>query len=130
MRFHLRACPKRAETDPKYPAPQAQASKVAPKPRVAIRAKRPVKRTTLTALTLLAAKASEDAQNGRDLVNHPAHYNKGRIEVIDFIEDQGLGFCLGNVVKYITRQTESDDLKKAAWYLAREIARQERQAAA
>lgn len=28
-------------------------------------------------------------------VNHPAHYNTGNIEVIDAIEDWGLGFSLG-----------------------------------
>jgi len=60
-------------------------------------------------------------------VNHPDHYNKGKIEVIDFIIDQNLDFCLGNVVKYISRagskdpSTELQDLKKAAWYLNRKI---------
>lgn len=38
-----------------------------------------------------------------NMVDHPAHYNKGKIEVIDFIEDQQLPFHLGNVVKYIAR---------------------------
>lgn len=62
-----------------------------------------------------------------DPVNHPAHYTDGKIEVIDFIEDKGLGFCLGNAVKYISRAGKKDsaktieDLKKAAWYLNREI---------
>lgn len=62
-----------------------------------------------------------------DAVNHPAHYTDGKIEVIDFIEDKGLGFCLGNAVKYISRAGKKDpaktieDLKKAAWYLNREI---------
>ena len=36
-------------------------------------------------------------------VDHPSHYNAGRIEVIDFIEDQNLNFNLGNAVKYISR---------------------------
>lgn len=62
-----------------------------------------------------------------DEVNHPAHYTDGKIEVIDFIEDKGLGFCLGNAVKYISRAGKKDktktiqDLQKAAWYLNREI---------
>ena len=38
-----------------------------------------------------------------DNVNHPDHYTSGKIEVIDFIEDQHLGFHLGNAVKYISR---------------------------
>ena len=60
-------------------------------------------------------------------VDHPPHYNVGKIEVIDFIEDQRLGFHLGNAVKYIARSAykgrEVEDLKKAAWYLDRMIIR-------
>lgn len=62
-----------------------------------------------------------------DPINHPAHYTSGKIEVIDFIQDQKLGFCLGNCVKYLARAGKKDptktieDLKKAAWYLNREI---------
>lgn len=56
-------------------------------------------------------------------VNHPAHYNVGKIEVIEAIEDWGLGFHLGNAVKYIARAQhkgrENEDLEKAKWYLAR-----------
>lgn len=64
-----------------------------------------------------------------DPVNHPSHYTDGRIEVIDFIEDKGLGFHLGNAVKYIARAGKKDpdkaveDLEKARWYLDREISR-------
>lgn len=57
----------------------------------------------------------------KEAVNHPAHYNHGKIEVIDFIEDQDLGFALGNAVKYICRCRWKDnmleDLKKARWYI-------------
>ena len=66
-----------------------------------------------------------------DNVNHPDHYNHGKIEVVDFIEDQGLGFHLGNAVKYISRAGRKDpartveDLRKAAWYLNRQIQRLE-----
>lgn len=62
-------------------------------------------------------------------VDHPSHYNAGRIEVIDFIEDQGLNFNLGNAVKYISRAGKKDpakfreDLEKAIWYLKRELKR-------
>jgi uncharacterized protein DUF3310 len=63
-------------------------------------------------------------------VNHPAHYNVGKIEVIDAIEDWALGFHLGNVVKYCARADRKgkplEDLKKAHWYLTREIARREK----
>jgi hypothetical protein len=61
-----------------------------------------------------------------DPVNHPDHYRAGSIEVIDVIEAFGLGFRLGNAVKYILRAGRKgdriEDLKKARWYLDREIA--------
>ena len=60
-----------------------------------------------------------------DAVNHPPHYTAGGIETIDFIEAKGLGYHLGNVVKYITLADHKGDrlenLKKAQWYLNREI---------
>ena len=65
--------------------------------------------------------------NKNDPVNRPAHYTDGKIEVIDFIEDKKLGFCLGNAVKYIARAGKKDptkeieDLKKARWYIERRI---------
>lgn len=62
-------------------------------------------------------------------IDHPAHYNMGKIEVIDAIEDWQLDFCLGNAVKYIARAkhkgSELEDLKKARWYLDRAIQRLE-----
>lgn len=62
-----------------------------------------------------------------DIVNHPSHYTDGNIEVIDFIEDKQLGFCLGNAIKYISRagkkykDKEIEDLEKAIWYIKRRI---------
>lgn len=65
------------------------------------------------------------AQVRTDMVNHPPHYTAGGIETIDFIEAKKLGYNLGNVVKYITRSDLKGDrlenLKKAQWYLNREI---------
>jgi hypothetical protein len=64
-----------------------------------------------------------------DIINKPPHYNTGKIEVISYIEDKGLGFHLGNAVKYISRAGHKDpskyieDLKKAVWYVEREINR-------
>jgi hypothetical protein len=62
-------------------------------------------------------------------VEHPTHYNKGKIEVIDFIEDQQLDFNAGNVVKYVCRYDMKggvEDLQKARFYLDRLIAQQEK----
>jgi hypothetical protein len=60
-----------------------------------------------------------------DLVNHPAHYTAGGIETIDFIEAKKLNYNLGNVIKYLTRAdhkgSKLEDLRKAQWYLTREI---------
>ena len=73
-----------------------------------------------------------------DVINHPQHYTLGKIEVIDFIEDKGLNFNLGNVVKYVARAGHKkssgksmdaktlEDLKKARWYIEREIATREK----
>ncbi len=64
-----------------------------------------------------------------DLINHPPHYTAGGIEVIDAIEAWSLGFHLGNVVKYVARAghkgSKVECLRKARWYLDREIARLE-----
>ena len=49
----------------------------------------------------------------------PKHYQRGKIQVWDFIADQDLDFFLGNVVKYVCRaghkdqEGELDDLLKA-----------------
>lgn len=55
----------------------------------------------------------------------PEHYRVSDIEPIDAIEAWELGFCLGNVVKYVARHAHKGDplgdLKKAAWYLDRAI---------
>lgn len=60
-----------------------------------------------------------------DPISHPPWYTKGKIEVYDFIIDQGLDFTRGNVVKYVCRAAhkgkELADLKKAQWYLERAI---------
>ena len=63
----------------------------------------------------------------KEMIDHPRHYNMGKYEAIDVIDDWGLGFNLGNVVKYISRAGHKDDilqdLKKSLWYLQREIQR-------
>ena len=84
-----------------------------------------------------------------EVVDHPPHYGgaESPYEAIKVIEAWGLGFCLGNAVKYISRAGKKhapvpvnihsdsqpfalehakrvaalEDLRKAAWYLNREI---------
>lgn len=65
-------------------------------------------------------------------IDHPSHYKGNKYEAIDIIEDFDLNFNLGNALKYILRAGKKNevadqrdlDLKKAAWYLNREINRE------
>ena len=67
---------------------------------------------------------SEDTMNKFS----PPHYQRGKIEVWDFIADQELDYFTGNVIKYLCRaghkdrETELDDLKKAKVYIEKRIA--------
>lgn len=73
------------------------------------------------------------AREDEDVINRPSHYGgdveDNPYETIKVIEAWKLGFHLGNVVKYVSRAgkkeeaDEVDDLKKAEWYLRREIKR-------
>lgn len=67
-----------------------------------------------------------------DPVNHPKHYTShpSGIECIEVVEH--MSFCIGNAIKYLWRADEKgapiEDLKKAAWYINREIERREKTA--
>lgn len=71
--------------------------------------------------------------DSKEAVHHPAHYGGGDnpYEVIKVIDAWGLGFCLGNTVKYIGRAGKKDatlqELEKAKWYLDHEIERLRRE---
>lgn len=72
-----------------------------------------------------------------NIIEHPEHYTSGGVETIDLIEAKELNFNLGNVVKYVSRCGKKkskgmtadakalQDLKKAKWYLEREISLRE-----
>lgn len=70
-----------------------------------------------------------DVMQFNDPVNHPNHYTShpSGVEVIQITEH--MNFCLGNAIKYILRAehkgNQIQDLKKAVWYINREIARLE-----
>lgn len=65
----------------------------------------------------------------KNMINHPVHYGgeNNTYEAIKVIEAWSLDFCLGNVIKYVSRsgkkenESELRDLKKALWYLERKI---------
>jgi len=71
-----------------------------------------------------------------DLVNQPPHYTRGRVEVIDVIEDwveaapdAVVGGLQWQVIKYISRlwlkENALQDARKARWYLERLVAKLE-----
>lgn len=77
---------------------------------------------------------NEGNDTNPDTINHPTHYTShpSGIECIQIAEH--MNFCLGNAVKYLWRagvktNDPMQDLKKARWYIDREISRMERQVA-
>lgn len=72
-------------------------------------------------------EVAADIVHDQDAVNHPVHYTShpSGVEVIQITEH--MNFCLGNAIKYIMRSElkgkQIEDLKKAAWYINREIER-------
>lgn len=87
-------------------------------------------KTTKEAEMSVFKEVLEKRKADADPVNSPKHYTQGPIEVIDLIEGFDLNYHLGNVVKYILRAPHKgrpiEDLKKARWYLDREITRREK----
>lgn len=79
-----------------------------------------------------AAEADDEADLNEcigqdvDVINHPSHYTKGRIECIDAIDSATTGksgieaVCVANIIKYLFRYEEKnvlEDVKKAQWYI-------------
>lgn len=76
--------------------------------------------------------AEEPIPSKGEKVNHPSHYTKGGMEVIDVLEafltpEEFNGFLKGNVIKYILRagykEDEIQDLQKCGWYLDRQLSK-------
>ena len=64
----------------------------------------------------------------KDIVNSPAHYTKGNIEVIDFIIDQKMDYLTASAIKYLCRHAHKhagdgqiDDLRKARFFIEKKI---------
>lgn len=64
-----------------------------------------------------------------DIVNHPKHYTSHPSGIEAIQVTQHMGFCIGNAMKYLWRAGKKDteaeitDLRKAIWYIEREILR-------
>uniref|UniRef100_A0AAU8B659 Nucelotide kinase n=1 Tax=Dulem virus 39 TaxID=3145757 RepID=A0AAU8B659_9CAUD len=62
-----------------------------------------------------------------NMIDHPSHYCFGKYEPVKVIQDWGLNFCLGNVIKYVARAGKKEDnsmiqdLEKAKKYIEFEI---------
>lgn len=84
----------------------------------------------LAVVELSESPTAKEVNRSHDPVNHPKHYtgHPSGIECIQITEH--MGFCLGNAVKYIWRadlkNDAIEDLKKAVWYINREIEKRER----
>ena len=110
---------------PKYcPECLPKYSKVPKKKEVVLSLAPKKEKEVVLSLAHMVSKTLEEPKK-EDVINHPSHYTRGKIEVIDFIEDQQLPYHLGNVIKYIARAGHKgdklEDLKKARWYLDRYI---------
>jgi len=95
------------------------------KPSVKAKSNMGAKGSSSNPFIIPAPTPTETATPAVDMVNQPPHYTKGGIETIDFIDAKELNYNLGNVVKYVARSgfkgARIEDLKKAKWYLEREI---------
>jgi len=105
--------------------------KVASKPKAATRPTPkviapPAKK--VAAATGLVVRELQPPPQVAEVIDHPAHYHQGTYETINVIEAWELGFHLGNAVKYIARAGKKgsrvDDLRKAKWYIDRELSRE------
>ena len=71
----------------------------------------------------------ETLQRVPDPVNHPTHYTSHPSGVECIVVTEHMSFCVGNAVKYLWRAGKKgpvlEDLRKARWYIDREIVRQE-----
>ena len=67
----------------------------------------------------------ESSNKGIEKVDHPSHYNEGKVETLEHIkqfmaDDAYIGFLQGNIMKYLHRykyKNGKEDLLKAKWYL-------------
>lgn len=74
-----------------------------------------------------------EPKNEPDSVNHPSHYETGKFECIEVMEealgrDVVKGFCIGNAFRYLYRAKRKnglEDMKKARWYLDKVISMEE-----
>lgn len=80
-----------------------------------------------------APNVTEGEAQPVDMINHPPHYTRhpSGVECVDVAEHYN--FNVGNAIKYLWRHKLKndpiEDLKKARWYIDREIAKREKEAA-
>jgi len=78
---------------------------------------------TLEEIMEAAEQKLTPAEPEYDTVTKPEHYNHGKFETIEVVEDWRLNYHCGNALKYISRHNHkgkpAEDIKKAIWYLQR-----------
>ena len=76
----------------------------------------------------LKEQQEKDYQLHKDNKIKPSYYHKGKVDTITFCQENKLGFCEGNIVKYIVRYADKngmEDLLKVREYLNRIIESEE-----
>jgi hypothetical protein len=73
-------------------------------------------------------EAGPSERPAKDAVNHPKHYTSHPSGVECIAITEHMNFCVGNAIKYLWRaglksDSPVEDLRKARWYIEREIAR-------
>lgn len=72
-------------------------------------------------VTVVSRKGADRRE--REEINHPAHYQAGRMEVADVCEAFDCDWHTGTAIKYLLRAGKKDaeiaDIKKALWYITR-----------
>lgn len=77
-------------------------------------------------ITDSGSKKKDSEKITDDSVNHLSHYNSNEIDIIDFIEDKGLDYCLGKAVIHISTGQSVKNLQKSIWYINKKIQSLER----
>ena len=87
--------------------------------------KGPTQKGIIEGFKELLSLASGEIDSKNDIVNHPGHYETGKFECIEVMQE-ALGidavedFCICNAFKYLYRHKRKnglEDVKKAKWYI-------------
>lgn len=86
-------------------------------------------------LSILETQTAPNTAGEQDVVNHPSHYETGKFECIEVMEEAlgkeaVMGFCVCNAFKYLYRHRRKngvEDIKKSRWYVDKYVELSERE---